>query len=381
MQRVGIFGGTFNPIHREHIEVAKNAIKELNLDILYIVPTKIPPHKEVVLASDIDRLNMLKLAFDGEKNVVISDFEMQNEGKSYSFITVEHFKSIHESDKLFFIVGGDMLVDFKTWKTPERITAVCDLAVFNRESFPFDYKLEQEYFKSRFNKEFIMLNYVGKEDSSTEIRVYSALGLDIADKTDEKVARYIKENNIYTDMYGAKKYEDYIKDALPLKRLTHTANVAVTALKVCKTLNVDKRKAYISAILHDVAKYKNLDDYKDFHLPDGVPTPVVHAFLGAYIAENVLGITDTEIIDAIRYHTSGKANMTTLSKLIFVADMIEKGRDYEGVDKLRELYEKDFEKCFRACLEEEVLHLKQKASYIYVETLNAYDYYINNNKN
>ena len=114
-----------------------------------------------------------------------------------------------------------------------------------------------------------------------------------------------------------------------------------------------------------------------FLLPKGVPEPVIHAFLGAYIAENHLKIQDQEVIDAIRYHTSGKAKMSDLAKLLFVADMIEPGRDYEGVEYLRSLYETDFEKCFRECIKEETVHLINKKAVIYEETLNAYEYYIN----
>lgn len=86
---------------------------------------------------------------------------------------------------------------------------------------------------------------------------------------------------------------------------------------------------------------------------------MTHAFLGAYIAENVLKIKDEEIIDAIRYHTSGKANMTALGKLIFVADMIEKAGLTTG-GKARALYDGDLNECFKECLKEEVLHLLAK---------------------
>ena len=131
------------------------------------------------------------------------------------------------------------------------------------------------------------------------------------------------------------------------------------------------------ATLHDCAKYIDYTKVQGFKLPDGVPQPVVHAFLGAFVAENYLGVKDEEILDAIRYHTSGKANMTTLGKLIFVADMVEEGRVYDEVESLRRAYEeKDFEECFKECLKEEVLHLINKKQYIYVETLNAFDYYV-----
>jgi hypothetical protein len=101
-----------------------------------------------------------------------------------------------------------------------------------------------------------------------------------------------------------------------------------------------------------------------------------------FVDENVApALTDQEILDAIRFHTSGKANMSLLGKLIFVADMVEEDRNYEGVEYLRELFEKDdFEKCFIECLKEEVLHLLNKKQYIYKATLDAYDYYVKERK-
>ena len=373
---IAIFGGTFNPVHKEHINIAKAAIKELALDKLIVVPTFTPPHKNIVPAPAEDRLDMLKIAFKNVKNAVVSDFEIKNGGKSYSYITAEHFAAEYPQAKLYFIVGDDMLSDFKTWRNPERILSVAELAVFGRESYAADRSYEKKYFSERFHKGFTELSYCGKDDSSTEIRVYSALGLDVSDKTDEGVARYIKEKGLY----AGGEYEAYIRKVLPEKRLVQTANGGVAGLKRCKAAGVPEEKAYTAAILHDCAKNQSPADYKAFRLPSDVPPPVTHAFLGAYIAENVLKIKDEEIIDAIRYHTSGKANMTALGKLIFVADMIEKGRTYDGVEKLRALYEGDLNECFKECLKEEVLHLLAKKDYIYAETLNAYDYYVKDDK-
>ena len=128
-------------------------------------------------------------------------------------------------------------------------------------------------------------------------------------------------------------------------------------------------------------EYLSLKDFPSFTIDADVPPPVVHAFLGAYVAEHVLNITDTEVLDAIRYHTSGRAKMSNLEKLIFVADMVEEGRTYLGVEKLRKAYyEDDFEKAFIQCLKEEVLHLLNKKQYIYYRTLEAYEYYVNNKR-
>ena len=375
MERIAFFGGTFNPVHTEHRIMAAAAVKELNLDKIIIVPTFLPPHKNVIPAKSEDRLNMLKLCFEQDaelfRKTEISDFEITNGGKSYSYLTAEHFQNVYPDSELFMLVGGDMLKDFKTWKNPERILACAKLAVITRENCFVDINAEREYFKKNFNKDFTLLDYVGKDVSSTEIRTRLAFRIK-PNGVDDKVFSYIKENAVYQP----DKYERYILEKLPLKRVIHTANVVICALKKAKELGLDNEKVRIAATLHDCAKYDDCTAYKDFVLPSDVPPPVVHAFLGAFVAEKVLGVKDEEVLDAIRYHTSGKANMSSLSKLVFVADMLEEGRTYEGVETLRKAYEKDFESAFRLCLQEEMLHLINKKQYIYKETLNAYDYYV-----
>lgn len=372
MKKIGILGGTFDPVHLEHITLAKSAIFELELDKLIIMPTFIPPHKNSLPAPAEDRLNMLKLAFKDIPEIEVSDYEILKQGKSYTYQTVEYFKGKFDCE-LYFIVGGDMLSNFRYWKYPDRILNACTLASFGREDFFTDYQAEHEYFKKTFNKDFVRLKYTGKTASSTKLRIYSQLKLPIDEFTHPAVAEYVKENGLYK----GDKYAEFVTKTLPEKRLIHTANVVVTALKKAKELGLDGEKVRIATILHDCAKYIDPNTVKGFSLPDGVPSPVVHAFLGAFVAENALGVTDPEILDAIRYHTSGKADMSTLAKLVFVADMVEEGRNYEGVEELRRLYEEqDFEKCFIECLKEEFIHLVNKKQYIYEETLNAFRYYV-----
>lgn len=373
MERIGIFGGTFDPVHNEHIRLARLAAKELKLDKLIIVPTYAPPHKNAPHASSEDRLRMLNVAFADDDGVEVSDFEIVEGGKSYTYLTVTRFKEIYPDAELFFLVGGDMINDFFTWRNPDVILSYCTLAAFKRDGVTNSGDLHRRFIE-KFGKDFIELSQSGADNSSTKIRVYSALGLDITEMTDKRVADYIRS----VGLYKGDVYADFVQSVLPHKRLVHTANVVVCALKKVKELKLDERQVYTAAILHDCAKYADPEATEGFVLPSNVPRPVVHAFLGAYVAEKFLGVKNTEVIDAIRYHTSGKAEMTLLGKLIFVADMIEEGRSYEGVDKLRALYEGDFERCFKECLKEEYLHLQNKGGDIYVETENAYSYYIKN---
>lgn len=372
MERIGIFGGTFNPVHNEHIAVALKAIEELSLDKLFIVPTFTPPHKSAYPIDASERIKMLELAFSGVDKVEISDFEIKNGGTSYSYITAEYFKKKYNAET-YMIVGGDMLENFKYWKYPERILASVKLAVFTREDFFFDFEKEKEYFKKNFNSSFTLLKYPGKSCSSTKIRVYSSFSLDVSDFTDKKVAKYIKENGLYS----GGEYQRLISRTLKEKRVKHTANVVLCALKKAKALNLDEEKVITASTLHDIAKYIDYKTVKGFSLPEkDMPSPVIHAFLGAYLAEHELNIKDQEVINAIRYHTSGRANMGDLEKLVFVADMIEEDRNYLGVEKLREYYEQDFEKCFIECIKEEMIHLENKKTPIYGETINCYNYYV-----
>lgn len=371
MEKIGILGGTFNPVHVEHVSVAKHALKELGLDKLLVMPTFMPPHKNTVPAPSEDRIKMLELAFSDLKNVQISDYEIQKQGKSYTYLTVEHFKA-QTGAELYFIVGADMLADFKNWRYPERVLECANLAVFGREEFFVDFEKEREYFNTHFKKDYVRLNYTGKNFSSTKIRIYSAFSLSLDGLVPKGVEDYIKEKGLY----GGNYYIDFVKDRLPAKRVKHTADVVITALKKAKSLGLDENKVIAAAALHDCAKYIDANKIEGFSVDKSVPQPVIHQFLGAYVAQKFLGVEDLEVLDAIRYHTSGKPNMSALGKLIFVADMVEEGRNYDGVDYLRSLYEKeDFELCFRECLKEELLHLKNRGENIYEKTLSAYEYY------
>ena len=142
MERIGVLGGTFDPVHKEHIAMAEGVKSELALDKLIVVPTFVPPHKtHSECAPAADRLAMLKTAFDG-LGAEICEYEIEQGGTSYTYKTLEHIRGKYPQSKLYFIVGGDMLVDFKTWRYPERILAAADLAVFRREGYFADVAAE-----------------------------------------------------------------------------------------------------------------------------------------------------------------------------------------------------------------------------------------------
>lgn len=370
MEKIGIFGGTFNPVHVEHVNIVKSAIKELNLDLLYVVPTKTPPHKDVVPISAEHRFNMLKLALENVDKVCVSDFEINSTDKSYSYLTVLHFRKKHPNAKLYLIMGLDMLADFKTWKNPNVIVENATIAAFNRKGFKLDFEKERQLFKNNFHSDFILNEYFGQEVSSTEIRISANLNLKIPN-VDKKVEEYIYANQIYKGDY----ISEFLINNLTNKRLVHTVNVATAAVTKARETGLSENKIILAALLHDCAKYLDYKNFKDFTLPPSVPEKVVHAFLGEHVARTVLKIEDEEVLDAIKYHTTAKPNISLLGKLIFVADMVEKDRNYQGVEVLRELFKGNLETCFKECLREEVIHLKNRGDNIYPLTLQANAYY------
>ncbi|MBQ9730349.1 MAG: nicotinate (nicotinamide) nucleotide adenylyltransferase, partial [Clostridia bacterium] len=191
--KIGVFGGSFDPVHLEHIEVAKAAISSLSLDKLIVMPAHVPPHKQdKILSQETDRLEMCKIAFSGIEKVEVSDYEIKKGGNSYTYLTCQALKEIYSKDELFFVVGTDMLRDFPTWKHPEKILECATLAVCARNENEGWAEKEKRDFNDRFHCDFALVHYNGKPVSSTIIRVFGAAGLDLTDFVGKKVNEYIK---------------------------------------------------------------------------------------------------------------------------------------------------------------------------------------------
>ena len=188
--RIGIFGGTFNPVHKGHVAVALDFIKELSLDILYVIPNNIPPMKESHGVSGEDRLRMLKIAFEGIEGTIVSDIELKREGMSYTCDTVKAIKALHPTDELFLLTGDDWIDRFFQWKNYEYILENASLVVAHREKSDITDSVDSLR-KSSPNQVLILENDK-IEVSSTEFR--SSLD---ANLLPDGVYEYIKERGLY----------------------------------------------------------------------------------------------------------------------------------------------------------------------------------------
>ena len=372
MKNIGLFGGSFNPIHQEHIKIALSGVKELNLDKLFIIPTYIAPHKQGVdVISGEHRLNMINLAFKDCENIEPCDYELDKGGVSYTYLTITHFKKLYPLSKLYFFVGSDMLENFPTWKNPEFITQNAQIVLIERKGENLKNETLIQNIKKLYNHDVLLLNVFGTDISSTEIRIRKMLDLSLEGLVSKEVEEYINKNNLYSE----NKYYSYIKNNLPIKRRIHTLGVILTALKLSKNLDIDKKKVEIAALLHDLAKYKEVQDIEKYNIPKNCPKEVMHQYVGAHIAENELNIKDDEILLAIKYHTSGRKDMTLLEKIIYTADIIEPSRKFLGVEELRRAVYNDFESGFITCVSEILEFLKKQGGEIYPLSIEACEYY------
>lgn len=376
--RIGIFGGSFDPVHKEHINFARAAIDCLRLDKLFVMPAFAPPHKMGrTLSPDEDRLETCRLAFAPLPQAEVSDYEISRQGTSYTYLTCRHFRALYPAAEIFFLVGTDMLRDFPTWKNPQSIVDDVTLAVCGRNDEEGWWEQEQENFFQKFGKEFARVEYNGADISSTKIRVLAGAGMRLNDFVDEKVEAYIFEKKLY-EIENANR-------ALALetpKRQGHSVRVAELAAKRALGLKIPEKKAITAALFHDCGKNLSPDSpyLEGFTLPQEwgeVPTSVYHQFAGAYVAEKHFGIEDEDILNAIRYHTSGRPNMSELEKLIFLADMLEVERSYEGVEVLRELFWRGqgLDECLEEALFQTLEFLKTKGKEVYPLTKKAYEFY------
>lgn len=370
--KIALFGGSFDPVHIEHIRLAEAAQRELGLDKLFFIPSYRAPHKALGASADgEDRLSLLEAACQTLPFAEADDFELRAGGTSYTYLTCRAYREKYPDAELYFLVGADMLENFFSWREPDDILQNVTLVACGRGR-NYVHTLHKR-FRVRFGTDFRELAFTGEEISSTELRVALAFG-----NTEEAgrllppdVLRRIREKGLY-------RYPK-IEGALGLlteQRALHSERVARMAAKRARGLMIPEEKAVTASMLHDCGKYVPISDPKlrNFVPPADVPAPVLHQYTGAYLAQHTFGVTDEDVLNAIRFHTSGRENMSPLEKLIFLSDLLEEGRSFEGIEPLREAFWKDIDLCLYLSLKHQLAYLKQQKEPVYQLTQRAFEW-------
>lgn len=197
MEKIGLFGGSFNPIHNGHINLALSVKKALGLDRVILIPSGISPHKlNDEYASSIDRLEMCRLACEELEGFEVSDYEILQARKSYTVYTVNHFKELFSNDKLFWLVGSDMLLSFDTWFKYREILGNVTIAAISRTGDDTD-RLVKMSEKLLEYGECIVVNADALTISSSEIRTMIKNSCDITCYLNRKVVEYIILKRLY----------------------------------------------------------------------------------------------------------------------------------------------------------------------------------------
>ncbi|SHH63406.1 nicotinate-nucleotide adenylyltransferase [Sporobacter termitidis DSM 10068] len=383
--RLGIYGGTFNPPHIGHVGAAAAAAGQLGLDALLVVPAGVPPHKALPPGSPSgeDRMALARLSFAALPYAQVTDAELRKEGVSYTVETVGALAGQYPGAEVFLIMGTDMYLTLETWKDAARLLACVTPAVLSRGSeddgriAAYAGQLEKI-----FGTTTASINNDIVDISSTQLRELLP-GRAGADFIEGPAYAYI----IKKRLYGAKPDFTWLRarayEMMKPKRIPHVAGCEAEAVKLAGRWGADEDEAREAAILHDITKHLELDDQlqlcgKYDIMTDNVEASEVkllHSKTGAAVARDIFGVSDA-VHDAILWHTTGRADMTLLEKIIYIADYIEPTREFEGLDTLRGLAYRDLDLAVIKGLEMSIEDMSQRGITPHLRTAEAMNWLI-----
>ena len=330
MARIGFYGGTFNPIHLGHVGVCRQAVKQLRLDCLHVIPAFIPPHKASPdLAAGEDRLAMCRLALQGLPNILADDYELTRGGVSYTIETMRHMRECYSEDDFYLIMGTDNYLTFTAWREWQALGRMCTLAVASREEDDKEALYQQARLLAREGVLSIFLDNPVRVVSSTEIRQMLRAGEPCGDLS-PAVAEYIAAHGLYK---GCKE--------MPLP----------------EALQIMRRSAIMTEI-----------DFRE-------QPQLIHGFAAAEILGRY-GVRDKDIENAVRYHTTGRAGMSRLEKIVYLADLTEEGRHYPDVAEMRRWADRSLDGAMLYALCYTIGKLCRRKSPLCRESWQAYNEYV-----
>ena len=380
--KIGVFGGSFDPPHVSHIEMARAIMEERGYEKLVFLPSHNPPHKKLATAGE-HRLNMLRLVTQGEFEICTLDMDDVSVGYAVDYLP--KLKALY-GDSIEYIIGGDSIEHFDKWLSPLEILKMVKMLVVCRDGQDVAANAAISRYDNCDKLGLGLAEYKPASMSSSDIRSRLRLGYDVDDMVDERILAYIKDNNLYNEYSSIK---DRLRADLSPKRYNHSMSTALFAVSNMSSSRLSYNKVIVSAMLHDCAKELLEADqmlaYGWEHIPELMSDynpnmPVVHAFTGAALAMRDYNITDIDILSAICYHTTAKAEMSELDKLIYVSDKLEYTRDFRGVENLRTIYYNNHEDGFIACMAYSCQHLLDLGVEIHSLSEAAIKYYVEDKK-
>ena len=384
MERIGIYGGTYSPPHIGHLKAAEYAIEALGLDRLLLIPTGVSPHKAMSAgATSADRLEMLRLSAAGMKKAQVSDIEILRQGSSYTVDTLRQLRVDNPGAELVLLMGTDMFVSFLNWREPESILSLATLAVFCRGERGEQERIEAQKAKlEALGARVELVRNPVNAISSTDLRRMLVFGC--ADPfLMPGVGDYIREKGLYGLDRNRRNLpmEELEKEVIALmnpNRVAHVLGCRDTAVELARVYGENEVDAARAGLLHDITKA--IDGPLQLTLCDeyGIVLDTfsrsfpktLHALTGSLVAQRIFGENEN-VVSAICHHTTGRANMTLLEKIIYIADYVEPNRDFPGVEEMRAMAYTDLDRAVLMGLESAVAHVRRQGQGLAPATLEA----------
>ena len=386
--RIALLGGTFDPIHNGHLELARAFARRLNLDKVVLMPTAVPPHKlKTSMAPPDKRLDMCRLAAGNDPLFEVSDLEISRGGASFTVDTLERLTASRPGTEWYLITGADMFLTLGSWWRFSDIARMATLCAAPRDAADAarlrEYAAELEQKGARC----VIADLPLMPVSSTAIREQIAAGKTAADWLPPPVVGYIAREGLYKDaqtmttMMTDDQFVEIIKGRLTPRRFHHSLEVAKEARRLAEKYGADPSKAYTAGLLHDILKDTGgdaqLQILKDFDiLQDDIEKQAEklwHAHSGAVFIRYVLGVRDEDILAAVRYHTTARAGMSELEKVLYLADFTSADRDYPDVDEMRRQADIGIAPAMEYALCYSIRDLVEQKKAIHPDTLAAYN--------
>ncbi len=356
MHEVIIVGGSFDPVHKDHINIANIASKNLGIDEVWFLLANNPRWKEEVTSFE-HRYQMLSLVIKDYPKYRIALDEKDVTDTNYTIDTAYRMINRYPSIKFYYLIGSDQLERLHEWKNIDELSQLFQFVHVRRQNI-----IVNRDNLSKYNV--IDIDIEPLPASSTEVREGNL------DFVDPRVKQYILSHYLYLS--------HRLKQYLSPRRYEHSVRVATLAKEIASANHYDEEKAFAAGILHDCAKerdYKTVLQYMKQYFPQhlGESPQIYHQYVGSIIAKEIFYVEDQEILTAISNHATASKTMATLDKIIYCADKLEEGRN-NNTDALIERCKKGIHGAFRVVLKQNIDYLRSQNIPIVKQTLDCYDY-------
>ncbi len=375
VQKVAILGGSFDPVTIAHLHIIRKLSERFSRVV--VLPCYISPFKqEGCSAGGEERVKMLRKVTGDLENVKVSKWEIKQEKISYTADAIRHYHEKYPEAEIFFVIGSDCLGGLLEWSEADYLAEAATFYVMRRPGYVASKKQIDALKEAGFT---VKLSGIKVPDASSSlVRAAVAFGK-AAELVPQEALEYIEKHGLYTEYTAYTKAYDMF--GLKKERIEHTFRAVKAGIRLAKIHGEDVSEVITALLLHDIGKYADTAVLKkcgvtveEYEKKRTEAPAVLHAYVSAAIARDYFGCND-RIVDAIAKHTTGAPEMRMLDKIVYLADAVEDGRTYDGVESLRRLAVKDTDRAMLRSLKATVKSLKAEGKPICGETVAASKYF------